>query len=111
MTQDIDKLSQVLENIMRDMFIDCISNGNKVFSSENKQQLRHVLKSYSLLGKEKHAEQLYSQYVVEPYMSQFISEEYLMSNIHKLDGVYDKILEFMDSQEEFFLIVSQIHNR
>lgn len=96
---------------MRDMFIDCITKGNKVFSSENKQQLKHVLKSYSLLAKEKHAEQLYGQYVVEPYMEQFISEEYLQSNIHKLDGVYNKILEFIDSQEEFFFIVNQIQNR
>ncbi|RNA19525.1 conserved oligomeric Golgi complex subunit 2 isoform X1 [Brachionus plicatilis] len=110
LTQDIDKLSQVLENIMRDLFIDCVTNWHKISFSDNKHQLKHVLKSYSLLGKEKHAEQLYTQYVVEPYLDQFINEEYLQNNIHKLDGVYEKILDLMDSQEEFFLIVSQIHN-
>lgn len=42
-------------------------------NAETKQQLRHVLKSYSLLSKQRLAEQLFTEYLVKPYMSEVSS--------------------------------------
>ena len=36
---------------------------------ETQQQLKHVLKSYALLSKQREAEQLFSNALVKPYMS------------------------------------------
>ena len=109
LTQDIYKLSKVLENIMQDLLIDCLKN--PLNTSERKQQLKHVLKSYTLLGKEKLAEDLFTQHVVKPYMDEFLKEDFLQNNIQKLTGVYDKILEFIDINSEFFIITNQVKNR
>ncbi|CAF0878878.1 unnamed protein product [Brachionus calyciflorus] len=111
LTQDIDKLSCVLENIMKDLFIDCLKNAETPYSSEHKQQFKHVLKSYSLLGKEKIAEDLYTEHTLKPFMEQFINEDFLQTNIQKLNGVYEKILEFIDLNAEFFSITNQINGK
>lgn len=109
LTQDIYKLSKVLENIMQELLIDCLKN--PLNTTERKQQLKHVLKSYILLGKEKLAEELFTLHVVKPYMDQFLNEDFLQNNIQKLTGVYDKVFEFIDMNSEFFQITSQVKNR
>jgi hypothetical protein len=40
--------------------------------NENKQQLRHVLKSYALLSKQRLVEELFTDYLVKPYMAEVV---------------------------------------
>lgn len=104
---------------MQDLFLGCLNikeegdicDYEKLKQPEVKQQLRHVLKSYALLSKQKLAEQLFTDYVVKPYMSQFVNENYLESNIRKLNGVYEKILEFIDLNTEFLKITTEVRNK
>lgn len=66
----------MLEKIMKEQFLACfnLKDENNVCvnlaNEETKKQMKHVLKSYSLLSKQKIAEQLYTEYVVKPYMCQ-----------------------------------------
>lgn len=62
----------MLEKIMQDLFLGCIgsSNTSNLSDPEVKQQLRHVLKSYALLSKQRLCEQLFTDHLVKPYMSQ-----------------------------------------
>ena len=63
---------------MQDLFLNCLvtadSHANpdskNIMDAETKQQLRHVLKSYSLLSKQRLAEQLFTDYKVKPFMIQ-----------------------------------------
>jgi hypothetical protein len=78
--KDINKLSQMLEKIMQELFLKCLNlNENKIVENsdelsnglnnpENRQQLKHVLKSYALLSKQRLAEQLFADILVKPYM-------------------------------------------
>jgi hypothetical protein len=82
---DINKLSQMLEKIMHDLFLKCMNRPDtdnslsplsttiKLATSledqaENRQQLKHVLKSYALLSKQRSAELLFTEYLVKPHM-------------------------------------------
>ena len=62
----------MLEKIMHDLFLKCL-NINEIDGiedqTERNQQLKHVLKSYALLGKQRLAEQLFTDYVVCPYLT------------------------------------------
>ena len=62
----------MLEKIMHDLFLKCL-NINEIEGiedqTERNQQLKHVLKSYALLGKQRLAEQLFTDYVVRPYLT------------------------------------------
>lgn len=98
---DINKLSLVLEKTLQDLFI-------KSFNSNDTDQLRHVLKSYILLSKQQLVERLYQETFVKPYMSQYINENYLDSNDMKLDGVFNKILLFIDDHSQFLCLTSEI---
>lgn len=68
----------MLEKIMQDLFLNCLvttesqasPDSNSTMDAETKQQLRHVLKSYSLLSKQRLAEQLFTDYKVKPFMVQ-----------------------------------------
>ena len=74
----------MLEKKMQDLFLSCLdlkeedrtaitsSNGVAAGLStlEKHQQLRHVLKSYGLLSKQRQAEQLFADSVVKPYLAQ-----------------------------------------
>ena len=56
---------------MQELFLHCLNlHEDLVNSSETQQKLRHVLKSYALLSKQKEAEQLYAESIVKPYMLQ-----------------------------------------
>ena len=89
---------------MQDLFI-------KSFNSNDTEQLTHVLKSYILLSKQQLVESLYQETYVKPYMSQFINETYLDSNELKLDGVFGKILSFIDDHSQFLCLTSEIKCR
>ena len=77
--KEIDKLSQMLEKKMQELFLDCLNlkedftilneNYPGLTDPELQQQLKHVLKSYALLSKQRESEQLFSNAVVKPYMS------------------------------------------
>ncbi len=77
--QEIDKLSQMLEKKMQELFLECLNlkedftllNETKtdLNDPDTQQQLKHVLKSYALLSKQREAEQLFSNALVKPYMS------------------------------------------
>lgn len=71
----------MLEKIMKDLFLACFNlksdssnDSSNVCASlateDTKKQMKHVLKSYSLLSKQKLAEQMYTDHVVKPYLSQ-----------------------------------------
>ena len=73
----------MLEKIMQDLFLDCFSDLNQEnnvdgratsslvrLNDERRKQMRHVLKSYALLGKQRLAEQLFTNYVVKPFTDQ-----------------------------------------
>lgn len=68
----------MLEKILKEQFLGCFNLKDSSDSSvcanlsneDTKKQMKHVLKSYSLLSKQKLAEQLYTDYVVKPYMNQ-----------------------------------------
>ena len=143
-SNDINKLSQMLEKIMQELFLKCLSlkedsseaadssslknsskdkeetNGSgskrahqlsRMLSDadlEKRKQLRHLLKSYALLGKQSSAEQLFADHLVKPYLAQYVNEDYLENNIEKLDGVFNKILEFVDDQAEFLQLANEI---
>ena len=77
--KDISKLSQMLEKIMQDLFLNYFSVNESQHgvltlkspsAADSKQQLRHVLKSYSLLAKQRQAEQLFTDYKVKPFMEE-----------------------------------------
>ncbi len=65
---------------MRQLLLDCLNlredfsirvdSQNDLSTPETQQQLRHVLKSYALLGKQRQAEQLFTDAIVKPYMLQ-----------------------------------------
>jgi hypothetical protein len=108
---------------MQDLFLNCFSDFNVVDSSssmltlnvlgeeEARKQMRHVLKSYALLSKQRLAEQLYTDNVVKPYMNHYLNESFLQTNIRKLTGVYEKILDFIDQNNEFLKITNEIKSR
>jgi hypothetical protein len=95
--KDINKLSQMLEKIMQDLFLKCLnlsenkikdgSNetcSNGLNSPENRQQLKHVLKSYALLSKQRLAEQLFTDVLVKPYIEKvknIIIFKYVLENL------------------------------
>lgn len=70
----------MLEKIMQDLFLDCFnlkdgqdskpSHFSSLKNEESKIQMRHVLKSYALLSKQRLAEQLYTDNVVKPFTDQ-----------------------------------------
>jgi len=68
----------MLEKIMQELFLNYFNSNSLNSPSKNpsnaeaKQQLRHVLKSYSLLSKQRLAEQLFTDYKVRPYMEEVI---------------------------------------
>lgn len=79
---EIDKLSQVLEKKMQELFLNCL-NLKEDFTSlsetkvdlanpDTQQQLKHVLKSYALLSKQREVELLFTNSVVKPYMNMVI---------------------------------------
>jgi hypothetical protein len=67
---------------MKELFLSSMSikDGNEVAylkgsnvslsDNDNKQQLRHVLKSYALLSKQRLVEELFTEYLVKPYMTE-----------------------------------------
>jgi hypothetical protein len=100
---------------MKEMFLSSVKQNKTTNSDEafpqpesRLQQLRHVLKSYSLLAKHRQAEQLFTDHVCKPYMTEYINDSYLDTNIQKLNGLYEKVLEFLDQNDEFLRIVSEI---
>jgi hypothetical protein len=72
----------VLEKTMKELFLSSlnIKDGNEIAymkgsnasikEGDNKQQLRHVLKSYALLSKQRLVEELFTEYLVKPYMTE-----------------------------------------
>ena len=66
----------MLEKIMQELFLSCFilkddfSVSTNLDKEENRKQMRHVLKSYSLLSKQRLVEQLYTDFVVKPFMNQ-----------------------------------------
>ena len=94
----------VLEKTLQDLFI-------KSYNSNDTEQLTHVLKSYILLSKQQTVELLYQETYVKPYMNQYINDTYLESNIMKLEGVFSKILEFIDEHTKFLRLTSEIKCR
>ena len=69
----------MLEKIMQELFLNYFNNFNDNQQStaiktsnvsDSKQQLRHVLKSYSLLSKQRQAEQLFTDHRVKSYMEE-----------------------------------------
>lgn len=66
----------MLEKIMQELFLSCFilkddsSVSTNLEKEENRKQMRHVLKSYSLLSKQRLVEQLYTDFVVKPFMNQ-----------------------------------------
>ena len=91
----------MLEKTLQDLFV-------KSFNSNDTEQLTHILKSYILLSKQQVVEALYQETYVKPYMSQYINDAYLESNEMKLDGVFSKILTFIDENSEFLRLTSEI---
>lgn len=105
----------MLEKIMQDLFLTCfnlkdLNEGSlKILNEqEMKKQMKPVLKSYALLSKQPMAEQLYLEHVVKPYMNFYLNESYLQTNIRRLTGVYEKVLEFVDQNSEFLKIANEI---
>lgn len=76
---EIDKLSQMLEKKMQELFLNCLNlkedftrlkdSQADLTNTETQQQLKHVLKSYALLSKQREVEQLFTNAVVRPYMN------------------------------------------
>ena len=81
-SKDINKLSQVLEKIMKELFLNSLSikegssdsylygSNLSLENAETKQQLKHVLKSYALLSKQRLVEELFTENLVKPYMAE-----------------------------------------
>ena len=69
----------MLEKKMQELFLNCLNlkenftrlNDTKVdlTNPDTQQQLKHVLKSYALLSKQREVEQLFTNSVVKPYMN------------------------------------------
>lgn len=69
----------MLEKKMQELFLNCLNlkedftslNDTKydLTNQETQQQLKHVLKSYALLSKQREVEQLFTNSIVKPYMS------------------------------------------
>ncbi len=74
--KDIIKLSQMLEKIMQELFLNYFNSNSSSSPSKSssnidaKQQMRHVLKSYSLLAKQRLVEQLFTENKVKPFMEE-----------------------------------------
>lgn len=83
----------------------------KSYDTNDTEQLIHVLKSYVLLSKQQSIELLYQENYVKPYMNQYICDAYLETNEFKLDGVYNKILSFIDDNKHFLRLTSEIKCR
>jgi hypothetical protein len=88
----------MLEKIMQDLFLKCLNlTENTIFDDvsqsyinginklENRQQLKHVLKSYALLSKQRLAEQLFTDILVKPYMEKV---KMLSKQIYKIIKFY-----------------------
>ena len=58
----------MLEKKMQELLLNCLSNREKFLETEAQQNLRHVLKSYALLSKQRQAEQLFTDNFVKPFM-------------------------------------------
>ena len=69
----------MLEKKMQELFLNCLNlkedftslNDTKydLTNQETQQQLKHVLKSYALLSKQREVEQLFTNSIVKPCMS------------------------------------------
>ena len=61
---------------MQDLFLGCLGVKDEknppesLNEAEKRVQLKHLLKSYSLLSKQRLAEQLFTDFKVKPYMEQ-----------------------------------------
>lgn len=89
---------------MRDTFI-------KSFDSQDTDQLKHILKSYVLLSRQQVVEQLFKSEYVKKYMDNYIDDSFLDSNEFKLNGVYNKVLEFLDLNNKFLYLANEIKCR
>ncbi|KAK7104007.1 hypothetical protein V1264_018785 [Littorina saxatilis] len=57
--------------------------------------LRQCLRTYALIDKIRDAENLFRQHVVKPYMEEVISETFIRSSSQGLEGMFNKVLDFM----------------
>jgi hypothetical protein len=102
--QEIIKLSEILEKIMKETFI-------KSYDSQDTDQLKHILKSYVLLSRQQAVEQLFKSEYAKKYIDNYVNDSFLDSNELKLIGVYDKILEYLDLSKRFLYLANEIKCR
>ncbi|XP_070578022.1 conserved oligomeric Golgi complex subunit 2-like isoform X2 [Ptychodera flava] len=73
--------------------------------------LRQCLRTYATIDKTKDAEMLFRSLVVKPYMDEVISEQYIQNNPQGLQGMYNKILEFIPKKcQHIRAVTSPIHS-
>ncbi|XP_077993852.1 conserved oligomeric Golgi complex subunit 2-like [Glandiceps talaboti] len=77
----------------------------------NLEVLRQCLRTYATIDKTKDAEMLFRQLVVKPFMDEVISEQYIENNPQGLQGMYNKILEFIPKHcQHIRKVTSPIHS-
>lgn len=94
----------MLENIMEELFL-------RTYESNDTVQLTHVLKSYILLSKQQLVEQLYQRNYVKVYMDKYINKDFMEANELKLNGVFEKILDFIGLNSQFLHLTNDIRCR
>lgn len=84
----IANITTTLQYSLEGSFLEGLNTGNADI-------LRQCLRTYALIDKIRDAENLFRQHIVRPYMEEVISEHFIKSNHDGLQGMFNKIIQFI----------------
>nr|XP_006817460.1 PREDICTED: conserved oligomeric Golgi complex subunit 2-like [Saccoglossus kowalevskii] len=97
-------ITTTLQMSLENSFEDSLETGNLPV-------LRQCLRTYAIIDKTKDAEMLFRTLVVRPFMEEVISEQYILNNPQGLQGMYNKIVEFIPKHcQHIRAVTSPIHS-
>lgn len=90
-------------DLLKQFFLDTVRSQ----TTKNKKHLEVSLRLYSMLNATATAETIYRTEVLKPHLSKLISEQSLQNSPKGLTGIYDQIIEFMESDMKDLLQLSR----
>lgn len=91
----VEKIKPRIANITTTLQYSLEGSFLEGLEQEDVGMLRQCLRTYALIDKIRDAENLFRQHVVKSYMEEVISEIFLRSNSHGLEGMFNKVLDFV----------------
>ncbi|XP_076463850.1 conserved oligomeric Golgi complex subunit 2-like isoform X2 [Babylonia areolata] len=91
----VEKIKPRIANITTTLQYSLEGSFLEGLEQEDVGMLRQCLRTYALIDKIRDAESLFRQHVVKPYMEEVISETFLRSSQQGLEGMFNKVLDFV----------------